>query len=59
MAIERIGTTSIGWRYRLHRAGEPEPAAEARLVTVNLEMESQEKRELPEWLRERLEGFHA
>lgn len=52
---EKIGRTSIGWRYRVFRRGDDQPAAEGRLVTVNMDMESRRKAEIPDWLREGLE----
>ncbi len=52
--VEKVGRTSITWRYRLYRSPEPGPAAEARLVTVNLDLKAGEKRALPAWLGERL-----
>jgi 4-hydroxybenzoyl-CoA thioesterase len=53
--IEKLGRTSAIWRYRLFPVGAPEPAAVARQVTVCTDMDSFEKREIPGWLRERLE----
>jgi 4-hydroxybenzoyl-CoA thioesterase len=53
--IEKLGKTSAIWRYRLSLAGESEPATVARQVTVCTDMDSFEKREIPGWLRERLE----
>ncbi len=51
---EKIGTTSVTWTYRLFRPGEDEPAAVGRQVTVNTNMDTFEKFEIPEWLRKRL-----
>lgn len=50
--VEEIGRSSVTWRYEIFRDGEP--AAAARLVTVNLDLDAAVKRELPQWLRERL-----
>jgi acyl-CoA thioesterase FadM len=55
--ITRVGKTSIGWRYRIFRPGEAEPATEAHLVTVNMNMDAHEKREIPDWLREQLKDY--
>ncbi|MFQ5349541.1 MAG: acyl-CoA thioesterase [Thermoanaerobaculia bacterium] len=53
-AVESLGRTSIVWTYRVLHPPETEPAAEARLVTVNMDMQTQEKREIPDWLRSAL-----
>lgn len=55
VGVESIGRTSVGWRYRVFRPGEPEPAATARIVTVNLDLDSFEKVEVPDWLRTKLD----
>jgi acyl-CoA thioesterase FadM len=57
VTITRVGKTSIGWRYRIFRPGEAEPATEAHLVTVNMNMDAHEKREIPDWLREQLKDY--
>lgn len=54
--IEKVGTTSIVWRYRIYRPGGDQPAAQARIVTVNVDMDSLEKRPVPDWLRQSLTG---
>lgn len=59
VAIEKVGKTSVGWRYRIFRPGEADPATEAHLVTVNMNMDTHEKREIPDWLRERLKGYKS
>lgn len=51
VGIEELGRTSIVWRYRIYRPGEEAPATEARLVTVNMSMETKNKTDLPDWLR--------
>ena len=55
VGIESLGRTSIVWTYRIYRSPETDPAAEARLVTVNMDLQAQEKREIPDWLRQALE----
>jgi 4-hydroxybenzoyl-CoA thioesterase len=50
--IERVGTTSVHWRHLLYRQGGDRPVAEARVVTVCVDLERFEKRELPDWLSE-------
>lgn len=57
-AIERLGGSSVTWRYRLYRRGEDDPVATVRVVTVAVDMRDLSKRELPPWVREALAG-HA
>ena len=57
VGIESLGGTSIIWRYRIFRPGEDRPATEARIVTVNMSMDTHRKSELPGWLREKLEDY--
>lgn len=52
--VVEIGRTSVRWRYRIFRPGEEEVAAEGHTVTVGLDLDSYEKMEIPDWLRERL-----
>lgn len=52
--VVEIGRTSIRWSYRIFRAGEDEALAEGRTVTVGLDLDTYEKMEIPDWLRERL-----
>lgn len=53
-AIEKIGRSSVTWRYAVYRDGDREPAATARLVTVNMDLDAFAKRELAPPLRDRL-----
>lgn len=55
--IEKVGESSIIWRYQIFQPEEDDPAAQARVVTVNVDMDSFEKRPVPDWLRERLENY--
>ncbi len=55
--IEKVGRTSVSWRYTVYRQGETEAVAEARIVTVNLSLETFHKMEVPNWLREKLEDY--
>ena len=57
VGIEKVGATSIIWRYRIFRPDAEQPAARARVVTVNVDMDSFEKKPVPGWLRERLESY--
>lgn len=57
IGIEKVGNSSIIWRYSVFRPAEDEPAVAARIVTVNIDMDSFEKRSVPDWLRQRLEAY--
>lgn len=57
VGIEKIGSSSIIWRYRVFRPGGEEPAAQARVVTVNVDMDTFEKQPVPDWLRQRLDSY--
>ena len=59
VGIEEIGRTSVTWRYTVYRQGETELVAEGQVVTVNLNLETFRKTELPERLRERLEAYRG
>lgn len=59
VAVERVGRTSVVWIFRVFRDGATEPTAEARVVTVHADMDSLEKRPLPDWLRRKLEAAPA
>ena len=52
--VEKLGTSSVTWCYRLYRPGESEPAAVGRQVTVATDMSTFEKLDLPAWLRDKL-----
>jgi 4-hydroxybenzoyl-CoA thioesterase len=51
VAVEKIGVTSIGWRYTVFKRGEGDPVALGRIVTAGLDLDHFVKREVPEWLR--------
>ena len=55
--IEQVGTSSIIWRYLIFRPDEDEPSTQARVVTVNVDMDTFEKQPVPDWLRKRLEAY--
>lgn len=59
VSIEKVGNTSVVWRYQIFRPDENEPAARARIVTVNVDMDTFEKKAVPDWLRQRLESYAA
>lgn len=50
-----VGKTSITFGYRVFKRGEKEPLVEGHNVTVCLDMDSFKKRDIPDWLRQRLE----
>jgi 4-hydroxybenzoyl-CoA thioesterase len=50
-----VGRTSITFGYRVFKRGEKEPLVEGHNVTVCLDMDSFKKRDIPDWLRQRLE----
>ena len=57
VTIDKVGNTSIGWCYRIFRPDETEPATEAHLVTVNMDMDTHTKKEIPTWLRTKLDTY--
>ncbi len=57
-SLERMGTSSLEWRHSLYLQGEsgrPPLVAEARIVTVCMDLETLAKRPIPDWLRRRIE----
>lgn len=59
VGIESVGHSSIIWRYRIYRPDEDDPAVVARIVTVNVDMDSFETRAVPDWLRQKLKSYLA
>ncbi len=55
--VMRVGRASVEWRYAFLRNGEPEPAAEVRVVTAGVDLDTFTSRRIPDWLRERLEAL--
>jgi len=55
--VVRVGESSVEWRDFVYRNEDPDPVAEARIVTANVDMAALERREIPGWLRERLAGL--
>lgn len=49
-AIEKVGASSLTFRFSFYRSGEDEPASVARVVTVCLDLDSFEKRPVPAWV---------
>ena len=59
VAVLRVGTSSVDWRYRFLHRGVEAPAAESRTVTVCVRMSRFEKSPVPAWLAERLRSAGA
>ena len=57
VVLESVGRTSVGWSYTVYRRGHPEIHATGRVVTVNIDLDTFEKREIPDWLRAKLESY--
>ena len=55
VSVLKIGKTSITFGYRVFKQGEAKPWIEGHNVTVCLDMETFKKRDIPDWLRQRLE----
>lgn len=53
--VLNVGKTSITFGYRVFKHGEKEPLVEGHNVTVCLDMDRFKKRDIPDWLRQRLE----
>lgn len=54
VAVERVGAASVEWRHRFLHPGAAEPATEARVVTVLVDLRTFVKVQVPDWLRTRL-----
>jgi 4-hydroxybenzoyl-CoA thioesterase len=55
VSVLNFGKTSITFGYRVFKKGESDPWIEGHNVTVCLDMDSFKKRNIPDWLRQRLE----
>ena len=53
--VRKIGHSSITFGFRMFKPGETEPRSAGHNVVVCMDMDSFHKREIPEFLRERLE----
>jgi 4-hydroxybenzoyl-CoA thioesterase len=58
VGVREVGRTSIDWTYRVFKQ-DGVLAAEARIVTVALDMEHFEKTPVPEWLRNALLAYRG
>lgn len=54
MAVETVGKTSIVFDYAIRNMGTGEVAVRGKKVTVCLDLDRFKKREIPQWLREKL-----
>lgn len=55
VSVLKIGNSAITFGYRVFKQGENEPWIEGHNVTVCLDMETFKKKDIPGWLRQRLE----
>ncbi len=56
--VLNIGSTSVTWGYNVFRAQEPDKVVtEGQNITVCMNMDTYEKRDLPAWLRTLLENY--
>ena len=55
--IERVGQSSVIWRYEVFWDVNFPPSTVGRVVTVCIDMDSFEKTPLPEWLKEALTNY--
>jgi len=54
--VLNFGKTSITFGYRVFKKGESEPWIEGHNVTVCIDRDTFKKRDIPDWLRQRLEA---
>lgn len=57
--VTRLGESSVVMRYRLRREGDDRPAAEARVTTASIDMESFRPIPVPADIRAVLESYQA
>lgn len=57
--LERIGQTSVTWRYEIFWDVNFPPSCVGRVVTVCIDMDSFEKTPLPGWLKEALVDYQT
>jgi 4-hydroxybenzoyl-CoA thioesterase len=55
VSVLKSGRTSISFGYRVFKQGENKPCTVGHNVAVCLDMDTFKKKEIPDWLRERLE----
>jgi acyl-CoA thioesterase FadM len=52
--VVHVGKTSIRWAYRARRTSNEKVVVEGENVTVSLDMDTFERMETPEWLKQEL-----
>ena len=58
VTIKEIGRKSIEWGYKVYRVEEPEKAVvQGHNVTVTINLDTYEKVETPDWLRQRFADY--
>ena len=57
VAIERVGNTSVTWRYDLQVIGHPGTVADVKVVTACLDFDQFHACAVPTWLRDSLARF--
>ena len=57
--IDKVGRTSVAWSFTVYSRGSDAVHAEGRVTTVNIDLESFSKREIPDWLRRRLTDYQS
>jgi 4-hydroxybenzoyl-CoA thioesterase len=55
VVVRAVGRSSITFGYRVFKQGETEPRVSGHNVTVCLDMDTFTKKDIPDWLRARLE----
>lgn len=54
--VEKVGDTSVTFRFVVTKKGETDPVAVARIVTVSMNLNTYNKTPVPTWLRGELEA---
>ncbi len=54
--VEKVGRTSVTFRFVVTKKGESDPVAVARVVTVSMNLNTYKKTQVPQWLRDELES---
>jgi len=58
VTVEQIGRTSITWGYRVYNSSEPgKVIVQGHNITVTVNLDTFEKLEMPDWLRQKLEEY--
>ncbi|MBN1847493.1 MAG: acyl-CoA thioesterase [Deltaproteobacteria bacterium] len=58
LSVEKLGRTSVNWRYRMFVEGEEgKLAVDCSMVTVCMKTGTGEKLEIPPWLKEKFESL--